>query len=175
MDEQHELEALMYDELEVLQFEGFRLSFYQESLLETLMYDELEALQFEGTTMTRCVCKWPTQQLLKNACWRKKTRMTPVEVMNGMVTMLMEKYNTNNEEQTMSKLGPMRKNSKSSTAPHDEPPPSTFQFMPTPSVVLSKTAVYNKSGPFIDNPRGSSVGKEKEMAATDIIKEDIVM
>ncbi|KAL2458634.1 Chalcone synthase [Forsythia ovata] len=45
--------------------------------------------------------------------------------------------------------------------------------MPTPAVGLSKTALYNKSGPSIDNPRGSSVGKDKEMAATDIIEEDI--
>ncbi|KAL2472724.1 Uncharacterized protein Fot_48460 [Forsythia ovata] len=87
-----------------------------------------------------------------------------------------EMHNTNNEEQTMqSKLRPRRKNSKSSAASHDEPPQSTFQFMPTPAVGLSKTALYNKSGPSIDNPRGSSVGKDKEMAATDIIEEDIVM
>ncbi|KAL2507483.1 Uncharacterized protein Fot_31130 [Forsythia ovata] len=100
--------------------------------------------------------------------------MTPMEEWYGD-NADGEMHNTNNEEQTMSKLRPRRKNSKSSAAPHDEPPPSTFQFMPTLGVVLSKTAVYNKSGPSIDNPRGSSVGKEKEMAATDIIKEDIVM
>ncbi|KAL2469344.1 hypothetical protein Fot_50920 [Forsythia ovata] len=100
--------------------------------------------------------------------------MTPLEEWYGN-NADGEMHNTNNEEQTMSKLRPMRKNSKSSAALHDKPPPSTFQFMSIPGVVLSKTAVYNKSGPSIDNPRSSSVSKEKEMAATDIIEEDIVM
>ncbi|KAL2465618.1 Uncharacterized protein Adt_41469 [Abeliophyllum distichum] len=80
---------------------------------------------------------------------------------------------TNNQEPTMSKLRPRRKNSKSSAAPAHEPSPSTFQFMPTPGVGLSNTAVYNKSGPYIDNPGGSSVGIERAMASN--IEEDIVM
>ncbi|KAL2491841.1 Uncharacterized protein Adt_27469 [Abeliophyllum distichum] len=86
-----------------------------------------------------------------------------------------EMHNTNNEEQTMSKLRPRRKNSKSSAAPHYEQPPSTFQFIPTPGVRLPKTAVYNKSGLSFDNSGSSSVDKEKKMDVTDIIEEDVVM
>ncbi|KAL2541719.1 SWIM-type domain-containing protein [Abeliophyllum distichum] len=86
-----------------------------------------------------------------------------------------EMQNINDQPQTMSKHQSMRNNKKSSAAPDQQPSPSSFQFMPTLVVGLSKTTVYNKSGSSIDNLDSSRVGKEKAMALTDIIEEDIVM
>ncbi|KAL2543979.1 hypothetical protein Fot_13212 [Forsythia ovata] len=86
----------------------------------------------------------------------------------------VEMQNINNQPQTITKLK-LRKNNRKSIATHDQKlTPFSFQFMPTPGVGLSKTAVYNKSGLSIDNPDSSRVGKEKTMASTDVIEEDIV-
>ncbi|KAL2480187.1 SWIM-type domain-containing protein [Abeliophyllum distichum] len=74
-----------------------------------------------------------------------------------------KRYHERDDAPHETKLQLRRSNRKCTTAPGLQPPPSEFQFIPTPGVGLSNTDMYNKASPTIDDPNRSRFSKRKNI------------